>query len=386
MAPSPIVLSESGGEVIILSIEFVALSRHLRSRSPIGPQTSLASLSPVTTNIDRRMRDFVDSSMRHAISEDQPAQAQWLVTGLIVVSAGLSVLGLFWPTFRSMIDMWGRYRTFGHGFLVLPAAGYLLWSYRDRLMPLVPAPSAWGVVALIVAGAGWVLGYRLNLIWLQQASVVASLPGLVWAVLGTDIFRTIAWPLGFLLFMLPVGTSIEPWLQDMTTWFILAGLQFTGIPYLYENYRIAIPSGTWEVAPDCGGLRYLLPGLALGYAFVTLVYRQPARRLVFLVVCAVILMLANGVRAYGLIVGDHFGIAEGTDHRVFSYTIYGLTIPLLYWLGIKWTESETVGIYRDDAPAAHHCHNMQTTIFMAFAAVALLAVAPLSVWLWLAPR
>ena len=332
------------------------------------------------------MREVVDRAARGVIGESQPIPTHWQATGLIMLVATLCVVGLFWPTFRSMIDVWERSRTFAHGFLVLPAAGYLIWSYRDKLMPLVPAPSAWGVFALILAGAGWVAGYQLNLTWLQQASVVASLPGLVWAVLGTEVFRTIAWPLGLLLFMLPIGTSIEPWLQDFTAWFILAGLQLTGIPYLYENYRIAIPSATWEVAPDCGGLRYLLPGLALGYAFATLVYRKPARRIAFLVVCAAMLMLANGVRAYGVIVGDHFGIAEGADHRVFSYTIYGLTIPLLYWLGIKWTESKTIALYRDDAPAVHHRHDMQTTIFMAIAAVALLAVAPLCVWLLGGPR
>ena len=102
-----------------------------------------------------------------------------------------------------------------------------------------------------------------------------------------------------------------------------------------------LTSGTWKVDLDCGGLRYLLPGLALGYAFVTLIYRQPARRLVFLAVCAVLLMVANGIRAYGVIVGDHFGIAEGTDHRVFSYTIYGLTMPLLLWVGLRWQENMT---------------------------------------------
>ena len=195
-----------------------------------------------------------------------------------------------------------------------------------------------GVGALIMAGTGWYIGYRANLLVLQQAALVASLLTLVWAILGTEIFRVLLWPLGFLVFMLPVGTSIEPWLQDFTAWFILIALKLTGIPYLYEGYRITIPSGTWEVAPDCGGLRYLLPGLSLGYAFAALIYRQSARRLAFLAICAVTLMIANGFRAYGIIVGNHLGIAEGADHRLFSYTIYGLTIPLLYWLGLRWTE------------------------------------------------
>jgi exosortase len=225
------------------------------------------------------------------------------------------------------------------------------------------------------------MGYRLNLVWLQQASVVVSLCGLVCAILGRTVFRILAWPLGFLVFLLPVGTSIEPWLQDLTAWFIRAGLQLTGVPYFYDDYLITIPSGTWKVAPDCGGLRYLLPGVALGYAFATLVYRQSARRILFLVVCAAVLMVANGIRAYGIIVGDHFGIVEGTDHRVFSYSVYGLTIPLLFWLGNQWIEHRPVASRRTEAPDLCVRHDTNKTIVMAIAMVALLALAPLSVWL-----
>lgn len=332
------------------------------------------------------MREVVDTVAVAIISKDKPALAQWLVTGLIVLSAGLSVLGLFWPTFRSMVDIWARSRTFAHGFLVLPASGYLIWCHRQRLVPLVPVPSAYGLLALILAGSGWVAGSWLDLVWLQQAAVVTMLPVLVWALLGTEIFRILAWPLGFLLFMLPVGTSIEPWLQDLTAWFILAGLQLTGIPYLYENYRIAIPSGTWEVALDCGGLRYLLPGLALGYAFATLVYCTPARRVAFLVLCAAMLMLANGFRAYGVIVGDHFGVAEGTDHRVFSYTIYGLTIPLLYWLGLKWTNNTGAGALWAAPSTVCRGHDTRRIALMGFCVVVFLAVAPLCAWLLGSPR
>jgi exosortase len=253
-------------------------------------------------------------------------------------------------------------------------------------MQLEPAPSPWGVAALALLGGGWFVGYVTEMVWLQQAAVVAMLPGLMWAILGKEIVKALAWPLGFLAFMLPVGTSIEPALQDLTAWFIQVGLQVTYIPYLYEDHRFVLTSGTWEVAPDCGGLRYLLPGLALGYAFVTLIYRQPARRLVFLALCAVMLMVANGFRAYGVIVGDHLGIAEGTDHRMFSYSIYGLTIPLLFWLGLRWQENTTVTSSQHATPDVHHDIGTRRTILMAVAAAAVLALAPLSVWLWVGPR
>lgn len=328
------------------------------------------------------MREIVDSASPHVIPEAKPIPAEWRITGLIVFATILCVVGIFWPTVRSMTIAWSGSRTYAHGFLVLPAAGYLIWCHRQKLMSLMPEPNIWGAAALGLTANVWVVGYLADLVWLEQAAVVASLPGLVWALLGTKIVRTLSWPLGFLVFMLPVGTSIEPWLQDFTVWFILKGLQFADIPYLDEGYRITIPSGTWEVAPDCGGLRYLLPGLALGYAFATLIYRQPARRIVALAVCALMLMVANGVRAYGIILGDHLGIARGADHRVFSYTIYGFTILLLFWCGLRWSDSKPAIPCHEPGEDVGYGHPTGKTAVMAIAVVALLAVAPMSMWLW----
>lgn len=330
------------------------------------------------------MRNVAHSAVTSAVPEAQPSSMDWGLMGLIVCAASLCVVGLLWETVRSMINLWASSRTFAHGFLVLPAMGYLIWCYRYKWMQLVPSPSAWGVAALILLGSGWFVGYVTALVWLQQAAVVAMLPGLMWTILGKEIVKTLSWPLGFLFFMLPVGTSIEPWLQDFTLWFIQVGLQCTNITYLYlpEKYQIVITSGTWEVNPDCAGLRYLLPGLALGYAFATVIYRNPARRLVFLVLCAVVLMVANGIRAYGVIVGDHFGIAEGTDHRVFSYAIYGLTIPFLFWLGSRWSENVTVTSSQHRTIDVRGGLDARKSVLMAIAAVAVLAVAPLSVLLW----
>ncbi|MEP6959028.1 MAG: exosortase A [Nitrospirota bacterium] len=329
------------------------------------------------------MRRFAHSATTTVVPNDLSPWTGWRLTGLVIGITSLCVVGLFWETVRSMIDVWASSRTFAHGFLVLPATGFLIWCYRHKWAQLEPAPSPWGVAALVLLGGGWFVGYVTEMIWLQQAAVVAMLPGLIWAILGKEIVKTLAWPLGFLVFMLPVGTSIEPALQDFTAWFIQVGLQVTHIPYLYEeDYRIVISSGTWKVDVDCAGLRYLLPGLASGYAFATLIYRQPARRLVFLALCAVVLMVANGIRAYSVIVGDHFGIADGTDHRVFSYTIYGATLPLLFWLGLRWGENMTVTSSQRPTPDVRCGLDTRRTILMAIAAVAVLALAPLSVWLW----
>ncbi|MEK6802020.1 MAG: exosortase A [Nitrospirota bacterium] len=308
----------------------------------------------------------------------RPTFPERQAAGLMLLSATLCVVAMFWPTILSMVDVWLSSRTFAHGFLVLPVVGYLVWSSRRRLVGLTPHPSVWGLVALLLSGSGWIAGALSGLVWLQQAAVVAVLPGLVWTIYGTEIVRTLSWPLGFLIFLLPVGTSLEPWLQDVTAWLILRGLDLSGIAYMYRDYHIIVGPANWEVAPDCAGLRYLLPGLSLGYAFAALIYRQPARRIVFLVFCAVALMVANGIRAYGVIVGNHLGIAAGADHRIFSYTIYGLTMPCLFWLGLKW--KQRVAPDANLHPGAIHRLDTRKAVVMSFCGVGLLLLARFALW------
>jgi len=250
------------------------------------------------------------------------------------------VVVLFWQTVQTIVNIWAHSRTYAHGILVLPATIYMVWCWRDRLLKLHPVANSWGLVLLGVLVCGWFGGEITQSLIAQQAALIAMVPALVWAFLGTDVFRTLQFPLGFLVFALPAGASIEPWLQSVTARFIIIGLNLAGIPLSRDGYFITIPSGTWEVAPDCGGLRYLLPGLALAYVYTAVMHHTLKQRVTFLVVCAGGLIFANGVRAYGIILGDYLGVAEGTDHRFFSYAVYGVTVALLGWLGIGWSEGD----------------------------------------------
>ena len=315
-----------------------------------------------------------------AVSDVQALQGGWRSIGLCFILTLLCVAGLYWETIEKMVEMWANSRTFAHGFLVVPATAYLIWSYRDLWTRHEPYPTIWGVGALFIAACAWLIGGATDVIWLQEIAVVSMIPGLMLTLFGKDVTKSLAWPLGFLFFMLPVGTSIEPWLQDIATWFVRVGLDLAGIPYLSERHRFILATGVWNVDPDCAGLRYLLPGLALGYAFVTLMYRRPSLRLLFLVVCAVVLIIANGIRACTIILGDHFGIADGTDHRVFSYAVYGLTMPLLLWFGLRWQDNAQPLLSQHVAAPVHE-EVTKTAILLGIAALVILALAPAARWL-----
>lgn len=294
---------------------------------------------------------------------------------LTIVSC-VAVALLFSSVIRTLIDAWSQSRTFAHGFLVVPGSLYLAWCFRHRISD--PSPESWGWIMVVLPGGAWLVGYFLQNLLVQQASVIAMFPCLIYAIWGKTIFQRLLLPLGFLGFALPVGTALEPWLQDLTTTFLSAGLRASGIPFDREGYFITLPSGVWEVAPDCGGLRYLLPGLALGYLYAAVMYRRPLSRLCFLALCALLLILANGVRAYGIIVSDYLRIADGTDHRVFSYSIYTVTIVILAWLGRRWS-SAGPDIVPEDRQFGRPHGGTRATV-NAVCAVALLTVVSVAQW------
>jgi exosortase A len=265
---------------------------------------------------------------------------QWIRACVLFAVSWVIILALFWDTIQTMVDVWAHSRTYAHGFLILPATLYLIWCYRDRLIGISPLANSRGLVLGAILACGWCLGGITQTLLVQQIAVISMLPALILGIFGSKVLRALQFPLGSLAFALPVGTSIEPWLQKITAMFIMLGLEMVGIPHHRDGYLITIPSGSWEVAPDCGGLRYILPGLALGYIYTAVMHHTLKQRVTFLFLCAGLLIVANGARAYGIILADHLGIAEGTDHRVFSYAVYGVTMLFLAWLGLKWSNDD----------------------------------------------
>ncbi len=274
---------------------------------------------------------------------------RWARIGISLVVAHAIIGALLWQTLDSMVGAWSRSRTFVHGFLILPATWYMIWEYRDRWMVLPPIPDPWGPRYLVGLGGVWIIGELFALERLQQAAVLAVLPALILAFCGKRVLRELVWPLGLLAFAVPVGMSLEPILQRFTAESIAVGLSLFVVPFERDELLFHLSSRTWEVAPDCGGLRYLLPGLVLAYIFTGLVHRRASQRAQFICISIVGFVLGNSVRAIAIILGDHLGIAEGTDHRVFSYSVFGVLVLTLWWIGLRWQVGDCAGVRDYDA-------------------------------------
>src|SRR5579872_1801751 len=261
----------------------------------------------------------------------------WRKLAVLLGALSAAFLALFWPTAWSIGETWYSSRTFSHGFLIVPMFLYLVWVRRDRLAALRPRPNYWGVPVLLLLCGIW-LGASLGEVRvLQQFALVAMLDVLVWIALGTEVIRALWFPLAFLFFAVPFGEAAIGPLQDFTAHFAVAALGLSRVPVLLESRTIWVPSGPWVVAEACSGIRYLISSLVLGLIYASLVYRSRKRRALFVLASVAVPILANGIRAYGIILLAYLSnnrLAVGVDHIIYGWIFFTAIQLLLFSIGL----------------------------------------------------
>ncbi|RJG07047.1 exosortase A [Noviherbaspirillum cavernae] len=266
-----------------------------------------------------------------------------LVTGLAIALALFAPFAIYFDTARSIVSIWNSSETFAHGYIILPISLWLIWKRRDELSTRQPAPCWPAFLLLAACGFGWLLAELGDVQVVRQYALVAMVPIAALAILGPRMAWSMAFPLLFLLLAVPFGEIfIEP-LIAFTADFTVAALQLTGIPVLREGSNFTIPSGSWSVVEACSGVRYLISSFTLGCIYAYLSYRSPLRRAMFILVSIAVPIIANGLRAYMIVMIGHVSgmqLAVGVDHLIYGWLFFGLVMFLMFWIGSFWREAE----------------------------------------------
>jgi len=255
----------------------------------------------------------------------------------------LFVLLLYWKTAVSIAEIWWRSATFAHGMVIIPIVIYLLWTRRHILAQLSPTPEPLGLVLAAVVTFSWFIGHAAGLQVLQQLSLVALVPVLVLTLLGSDVVRAVAFPLAYLFFVVPVGEVLIPTLQEVTSILAVRLLEWSGIPVYWQGLQLTTPAGNFEVAKACSGVRYLIASVALGTLYAYLVYRSYWRRIVFIALAVITPIVANGVRAYGIIMLAYLNdrkVAIDVDHFIYGWIFFGIVLLVLFRLGLFFQDTK----------------------------------------------
>ncbi len=263
------------------------------------------------------------------------------LTGLrptfVPLAAGMTVGVLAWvllflPECQAAVGVWRASDTYGHCFLILPMSLYLAWDRREALTGLAPRPVPALALLTLPVAAVWFAAERLGVMEGRQLAALAALELLFLATLGWRLFRALMAPLLFLVFLVPFGAFITPALQQFTAGFVVAGLNTFGIANYATDLKIEISAGAFYVAEACAGLRFLIAAVAFGVFYALLNYRSPGRRALFIVASVIIPIVANGVRALGIVLlGAALGSAEAAaaDHIIYGWVFFSIVMLLL---------------------------------------------------------
>jgi exosortase len=243
---------------------------------------------------------------------------------------------------RAAATLWRVWMTndnYSHGPLVPLVSLVLAWRLRGALRAQPARTDARGLVLVTAAAALLVLGQRADVFLLQGYSMVAMAVGLVWTFAGPAWLRALAFPLGFLICMLPFPpvfvNNLSYALKDATVRLSAAAASALGVNMQREGMTVYLAAGELRIENPCSGLRSLVSLLATGAIFAYLQEGAAWRKAVVFAAAIPLAMLGNAVRITGLIlVADYAGLpaATGVYHDVSGFAVYAAAVLGLFLL------------------------------------------------------
>lgn len=286
------------------------------------------------------MTDHAERRTEIRPSERARAQAWTRAIGWFGVLVALLV-ALLADVVVAMATTWWRTTTYNHGFLVLPISLFLIWMRRDELRRMMPEQEPLALLAVLAFSCGWLLGRAADVMVVQYVGLIGTVVALFLFAFGRRIAAKLAFPLLFLFFMVPVGDFLIPPLQQFTAVFSVKLLRLIGIPVFHDGILITIPNGLFEVAEACAGVRFLIANVVVATLFAYLAYTKWWKWVAFLALAFVVPVIANGFRAFGIILIAHLTdnrLAAGVDHIVYGWGFFTAVMIVLLLIGNLFTD------------------------------------------------
>lgn len=302
---------------------------------------------------------------------------------VLLAAALVLTLVLYRDTFESIISIWNRSGTFAHGWIIVPISIFLIYRQRHAVVRAGLSQDYWVAVLILGVIGVWVLARLAGVLVLEQLAAVSLIPFTVWLFLGTRACLRILFPLAFLWFAVPFGEFLIPYLMQFTAEFTVLAVRLTGIPIYQDGLYFSLPTGNFEVAVACSGIRYLIASLALGSVFAYLNYNGWRKRVIFMLLALAIPLVANGLRAFGIVMIAHASgmkLATGVDHLVYGWLFFGLVIFVMFWVGGRFADKAPAN--SDDVSTVSDSVGNASTVILSLLGIVLILMGPATLsWL-----
>lgn len=253
---------------------------------------------------------------------------------LILLSALVCIL--YGRVLESMAQQWFSDPNYGHGVLVPLFVAYVLWHECHLKSKVAIHSNNWGLAIMLLAIGILILGTLGAEHFTARISLLILISGIIVFLVGWQALRSVAFPIGYLVFMIPLPAIIYYQLtfplQLLASRLGADGLVALGVPTVREGNLLILPNVTLEVVEACSGVRSLLSLLAAVVGYVYLVEPSTWKRCVLVASTIPIVIVSNGLRlvATGLL-SYYFGPAADSG---LAHTGLGLLFFALAFLSV----------------------------------------------------
>ena len=273
-----------------------------------------------TVATDRSLQDLARGGARALDLRQTALPLAVLLTSFVL---------LYWRVIVKLVHDWATDDNYSHGFLIVPIALYFAWERRGQLQALERQPSFLGLFIVLASVGVLALGTLGAELFLMRVSMLGVLAGAILFVLGWPALRVLAFPIGFLILMVPLPAIVFNQIALPLQLFASRAGEFVltmlHIPVLREGNVIVLAHTTLEVAEACSGIRSLVSLITLGVVYGY--FSDPRASVRVLIVCSTIpvAILANGLRVAGTGVAAHYfgpAAAEGFFHTFSGWVVF----------------------------------------------------------------
>ena len=207
---------------------------------------------------------------------------------------------VYGPVLVNLARQWSTDATYSHGFVVPALALFLVWQRRDQLRRTPATPSAAGLLILASSLGLFVAGSVGAELFVTRVSLIGVLAGTVVYAFGWRHLGLVAFPLAFLVFMIPLPSIVfghfAVSLQLIASQLGENLLRAADVPVLRDGNLLKLPTVTLEVNEACSGIRSL-GALVMMTTLIGYVFQRRAWGRVVLPLAAVPLAIGlNGLR------------------------------------------------------------------------------------------
>jgi exosortase len=243
---------------------------------------------------------------------------------------------LYWPTLRWLVNSWLSSDYYSHGFLVPVVSAIIVWTKRrsQRAQEL----SLSGIFWILLAAVLYALNIILEIRVLGVFSLLILIFGLVWLVWGTRTVKALAFPLIFLLFLVPFPfiPDLAFRLQEVSVFSSSHFLEILGLPITSSGMEIYLQTTVFTVGIPCSGINSLVALLALSAVYSYALKGPFSRRAGLFILAFPIAIFANVLRIVSIILVAYFvniQTAAGWYHDLSSPLFFLLSFLIIILVG-----------------------------------------------------